>query len=214
MKGWSRGDKIALFTLVVAVLGAIAAWIVVPEIRKAAHLDKSDQIQQNGSQQSQVSPEPKPSESPTPSKSTSPVRDSSQARPTKRTVAKQPNISQAEPNISQAKQIDDSDVDPELKGFWIDPTISVNNEKPLLIEFLRDSRVRGRTAVSETPWLIPGYVWYRNGEMIRLVVTAKNGNLNYEGIFKGDSIEGSVTWVGQTGQKSPWKLERIRTSTP
>lgn len=69
MKDWSRGDKIAFVTLIVAVLGTIAAWVVVPEFRKWARLDKSDNSHVTAPiQQVKAKQEPEPRIAPRPSR--------------------------------------------------------------------------------------------------------------------------------------------------
>jgi hypothetical protein len=40
-QGWSRGEKITILSLVIAVLALVAAWLVVPEFRHLLHLDKA-----------------------------------------------------------------------------------------------------------------------------------------------------------------------------
>lgn len=40
-RGWSRGDKIAIVGVLAVLFGAAAAWLIVPEVRRAFHLDKA-----------------------------------------------------------------------------------------------------------------------------------------------------------------------------
>src|SRR4051794_32036401 len=39
MDGWSRSDKIALLSVLIAIVSAVAAIVVVPEVRRAFGLD-------------------------------------------------------------------------------------------------------------------------------------------------------------------------------
>jgi hypothetical protein len=206
MKDWSRADKIAFGTLIITVLGVIGAWVVVPEFRKVFRLDSPEHPSETTERK--IGPEG----SPTPVERPVNPTKSAQASPTGKVEPQQSKRAHSN-TLGSDRAVVDLETDPQLKGFWIDATVSINNERPLLIEFLRDSRVRGRTDAFAAPFLIPGYVWYKNGETIRLIIVSKTGNVNCKGVLKGDLIEGTETFPG-VSQNSPWKLERVRTNSP
>jgi hypothetical protein len=203
MSNWPRGDKIGLITLIAAILATIAAWVVVPEFRKWTHLDKTDEPSIPSRSPVQEQKSPQHSESTNTTEPGVPLIPKIRSKLSKSQTNPHSAVPVTELKQPESKpELEDVLIDPDLRGFWVDPTVSANN-MPIFMEFRPNGAIRARSRLSDRPWDWLGFVWFRTGNKVRLFL---GGTITYEGTINENSIEGTMSI---NGQKYPWRLERV-----
>jgi hypothetical protein len=218
MAVWSRNEKLTAFGIIVAVIGVLAALAVVPEIRQVLRLDGKSPHAVNEIPSPTPSATPRlhapinPAPSPTKKVFTG-ARLVSTPTPKRQDV---PPPRQPEPvrqqNSFPSQVVKNEEVNPRLRGVWIDKSRTT----PWYLEFFPQGRVSvgGET----TRYVVANFHWEMWGNTLRIDVKPVDDNegrspaglrLEYQGIIKGDIIEGTARDYDSNGELFPWKLERI-----